>query len=77
MGAFYYGYDALGRLTQLNLNGEMLTRHYHQAGREQLRQQGQLTHTISTMIRVDKELHWWYRAREQGADELFITRIYD
>ncbi|WP_446680422.1 RHS repeat-associated core domain-containing protein [Aliamphritea ceti] len=37
-------YDyASGQLTQLNLNGEMLTRHHHQAGREQFRQQGQLT----------------------------------
>lgn len=37
-----YHYTA-GRLTQLNLNGEVLTRHHHQAGREQYRQQGQLT----------------------------------
>lgn len=25
----------------------------------------------------DRELHWWYRAREQGADELLPDWIYD
>ncbi|MBQ23347.1 hemagglutinin repeat-containing protein [Alcanivorax sp.] len=29
------------------------------------------------MRKADKELHWWYRAREQGADELFPDWIYD
>ena len=25
----------------------------------------------------DKELHWWYRAREQGADDVLPDWIYD
>ena len=25
----------------------------------------------------DRQLHWWYRAREQGADELLPDWIYD
>ena len=25
----------------------------------------------------DRELHWWYRAREQGADDLLPDWIYD
>ena len=29
------------------------------------------------MRKAEKELHWWYRAREQGADELFPDWIYD
>lgn len=29
------------------------------------------------MRREDKQLHWWYRAREQGADELLPDWIYD
>ncbi|WP_415897774.1 RHS repeat-associated core domain-containing protein [Neptuniibacter sp. QD57_21] len=37
-----YYYNS-GRLSQLDLNGEMLTHHHHQLGREQYRQQGQLT----------------------------------
>ncbi|WP_139225149.1 RHS repeat-associated core domain-containing protein, partial [Dokdonella immobilis] len=26
---------------------------------------------------ADRELHWWYRAREQGADSLYPNDIYD
>jgi hypothetical protein len=29
------------------------------------------------MRRQDRELHWWYRAREQGADQRFPHLIYD
>jgi RHS repeat-associated protein len=29
------------------------------------------------MRRQDRQLHWWYRAREQGADRLFPGEIYD
>lgn len=25
----------------------------------------------------DRRLHWWYRAREQGADKMYPDRIYD
>jgi hypothetical protein len=25
----------------------------------------------------DRQLHWWYRAREQGADQLYPDLIYD
>jgi hypothetical protein len=25
----------------------------------------------------DRKLHWWYRAREQGADQLLPEWIYD
>ena len=31
----------------------------------------------SEMRAQDKNLHWWYRAREQGADQLFPDWIYD
>ena len=31
----------------------------------------------SEMRKEDRELHWWYRAREQGADELLPDWIYD
>jgi hypothetical protein len=29
------------------------------------------------MREVDRQLHWWYRAREQGADQLLPDWIYD
>ncbi len=29
------------------------------------------------MRKADKELHWWYRAREQGADTIYPDLIYD
>ncbi|SIS06338.1 RHS repeat-associated core domain-containing protein [Moraxella cuniculi DSM 21768] len=29
------------------------------------------------MRQEDKELHWWYRAREQGADDIYPHLIYD
>ncbi len=29
------------------------------------------------MRRKDKQLHWWYRAREQGADKKFPDLIYN
>jgi hypothetical protein len=29
------------------------------------------------MREADRQLHWWYRAREQGADELLPDWIYD
>lgn len=29
------------------------------------------------MRRQDRQLHWWYRAREEGADRLFPDDIYD
>ena len=29
------------------------------------------------MRESDRQLHWWYRAREQGADELLPDWIYD
>lgn len=29
------------------------------------------------MRQQDKQLHWWYRAREQGADQKFPEWIYD
>jgi hypothetical protein len=29
------------------------------------------------MRRQDRQLHWWYRAREQGADKLYPDWIYD
>lgn len=29
------------------------------------------------MRREDRQLHWWYRAREQGADRLYPDLIYD
>jgi hypothetical protein len=29
------------------------------------------------MRQQDKQLHWWYRAREQGADQKFPDWIYD
>ena len=31
----------------------------------------------STMREEDRKLHWWYRAREEGADILFPDKIYD
>ena len=31
----------------------------------------------SEMRTSDKELHWWYRSREQGADQLLPGWIYD
>ena len=31
----------------------------------------------SEMRMEDRQLHWWYRAREQGADELLPDWIYD
>ena len=31
----------------------------------------------SKMREADRMLHWWYRAREQGADELLPDWIYD
>jgi RHS repeat-associated protein len=37
-----YDYKA-GNISQINLNGQTLTRHYHQNGQEQYRQQGELT----------------------------------
>ncbi len=33
---------------------------------------------VTDAIRTsDRQLHWWYRAREQGADQLFPSMIYD
>ena len=33
---------------------------------------------VTNEMRVsDRQLHWWYRAREQGADELLPDWIYD
>ena len=33
---------------------------------------------VTPEMRVSgRELHWWYRAREQGADELLPDWIYD
>ena len=33
---------------------------------------------VTPELRVsDRELHWWYRAREQSADELLPDWIYD
>ena len=33
---------------------------------------------VTDEMRVsDRQLHWWYRAREQGADELLPDWIYD
>ncbi len=29
------------------------------------------------MRKEDRQLYWWYRAREQGADNLFPNYIYD
>jgi hypothetical protein len=29
------------------------------------------------MREADRKLHWWYRAREQGADEALPGWIYD
>lgn len=29
------------------------------------------------MRQQDKQLHWWYRAREQGADRMFPNHVYD
>lgn len=33
---------------------------------------------VTNEIRTaDRQLHWWYRAREQGADQLLPDWIYD
>ncbi|MBN6073761.1 hypothetical protein HYE60_00475, partial [Aggregatibacter actinomycetemcomitans] len=33
---------------------------------------------VTTEMRnADRQLHWWYRAREQGADEIYPDLIYD
>ncbi len=29
------------------------------------------------MRKQDRELHWWYRAREEGADDIFPDLIYN
>lgn len=29
------------------------------------------------MRQSDRQLHWWYRAREQGADQILPNWIYD
>ncbi|WP_314186598.1 hypothetical protein [Aggregatibacter kilianii] len=29
------------------------------------------------MRNADRQLHWWYRAREQGADQIYPDLIYD
>ena len=29
------------------------------------------------MRQLDRQLHWWYRAREQGADSVLPEWIYD
>lgn len=31
----------------------------------------------SDMRKSDRNLHWWYRAREQGADQILPDWIYD
>ena len=36
-----------------------------------------LTNTAIEMRMEDRKLHWWYRAREQGADQLLPNWIYD
>lgn len=47
-------------------------------GNKALHPNGQLNQGVTPEMRKqDKELHWWYRAREQGADELFPDWIYD
>ena len=29
------------------------------------------------MRKADRELHWWYRAREQGAEQIYPDLVYD
>ncbi len=47
-------------------------------GNRALHPNGNRGQGVNAKIRKqDKELHWWYRAREQGADNIYPDLIYD
>ena len=81
-GLLGYSPDGLGK-PDLHHGGQMPGAAKHEILPEQHRNNPALhpnkfNQGVSTEMRnADRQLHWWYRAREQGADAILPNWIYD